>query len=153
MTILLSHDRFRSRAEKTRCGAAKRRIAERGGGRTDHSGLMLAARITFAPILRFFGDELAEVGRRAGKHGAAQVGEARIFYRQPPQGRQARRPAGRAADQVRVRHQPVDGEGARNRGAGHARRDRRLEHFSIRLGVSRVREISVAFFFGNTFEK
>jgi hypothetical protein len=30
---------------------------------------------------------------------------------------------------------------------------KRLEHFSIRLGVSRVREISVAFFFGNTFEK
>ncbi|HXO36919.1 MAG TPA: hypothetical protein VN901_31645, partial [Candidatus Acidoferrales bacterium] len=29
----------------------------------------------------------------------------------------------------------------------------RLEHFSIRLDVSRVREISVAFFFGNTFEK
>jgi hypothetical protein len=28
-----------------------------------------------------------------------------------------------------------------------------LEHFSIRLGVSRVRKISVAFFFGNTFEK
>jgi hypothetical protein len=28
-----------------------------------------------------------------------------------------------------------------------------LEHFSIRLGVSGVREISVAFFFGNTFEK
>ena len=28
-----------------------------------------------------------------------------------------------------------------------------LEHFSIRLGVSRVREIRVAFFFGNTFEK
>jgi hypothetical protein len=28
-----------------------------------------------------------------------------------------------------------------------------LKHFSIRLGVSRVREISVAFFFGNTFEK
>jgi transcriptional regulator GlxA family with amidase domain len=28
-----------------------------------------------------------------------------------------------------------------------------LEHFSIGLGVSRVREISVAFFFGNTFEK
>ena len=28
-----------------------------------------------------------------------------------------------------------------------------LEHFSIRLGVPRVREISVAFFFGNTFEK
>ena len=27
------------------------------------------------------------------------------------------------------------------------------EHFPIRLGVSRVREISVAFFFGNTFEK
>jgi hypothetical protein len=28
-----------------------------------------------------------------------------------------------------------------------------LEQFSIRLGVSRVCEISVAFFFGNTFEK
>jgi hypothetical protein len=28
-----------------------------------------------------------------------------------------------------------------------------LEHFSIRLGVSRVREISVAFLFGDTFEK
>ena len=33
------------------------------------------------------------------------------------------------------------------------RAQRLLEHFSIRLGVSRVREISVAFFFGNTFEK
>ena len=28
-----------------------------------------------------------------------------------------------------------------------------LEHFSIRLGVARVREISFAFFFGNPFEK
>ena len=28
-----------------------------------------------------------------------------------------------------------------------------LEHFSIRLGVSRVCEISFAFFFGNPFEK
>jgi outer membrane immunogenic protein len=28
-----------------------------------------------------------------------------------------------------------------------------LEHFPIRLGVSRVREISFAFFFGNIFEK
>ena len=28
-----------------------------------------------------------------------------------------------------------------------------LEHFSIRLGVSRVREISITFFFENTFEK
>ena len=30
---------------------------------------------------------------------------------------------------------------------------RQLEHFSIRLGVSRVCEISFAFFFGNPFEK
>ena len=29
----------------------------------------------------------------------------------------------------------------------------RLEHFSIRLGVARVCEISFAFFFGNLFEK
>jgi hypothetical protein len=28
-----------------------------------------------------------------------------------------------------------------------------LEHFSIRLGVARVCEISFAFFFGNSFEK
>jgi DNA-binding winged helix-turn-helix (wHTH) protein len=38
-------------------------------------------------------------------------------------------------------------------GKGGARYIKTLEHFSIRLGVSRVREISVAFFFGNTFEK
>src|SRR5258707_15060979 len=31
--------------------------------------------------------------------------------------------------------------------------NRRLEHFSIRLGVARVCEISFAFFFGNPFEK
>src|SRR5271169_12191 len=31
--------------------------------------------------------------------------------------------------------------------------DNSLEHFPIRLGVSRVREISFAFFFGNIFEK
>ena len=33
------------------------------------------------------------------------------------------------------------------------RRASALEHFSIRLGVSRVCEISFAFFFGNPFEK
>jgi hypothetical protein len=37
--------------------------------------------------------------------------------------------------------------------SGQSDADRLLEHFSVRLGVSRVREISVAFFFGNTFEK
>src|SRR5262245_21187062 len=31
-----------------------------------------------APLLRFVGDELAEVGGRSGQHGAAQIGEARL---------------------------------------------------------------------------
>ena len=31
--------------------------------------------------------------------------------------------------------------------------EEKLEHFSIRLGVPRVCEISFAFFFGNAFEK
>ncbi len=56
---------------------------------------------------------------------ADMLSSSRRLYRQHPQGRQARRPAGRAVDQVRVRHQPANGEGARHRGAGNAPRDRR----------------------------
>ena len=40
-------------------------------------------------------------------------------------GREARRPAGRAADQVRAGHQPEDREGARPRRAADAARPRR----------------------------
>ena len=41
--------------------------------------------------------------------------QARRLYRPHSQGREARRPAGRAADQVRVGHQPQDRQGARPR--------------------------------------
>ena len=45
------------------------------------------------------------------------VSSSRRLYRQHPQGRQARRPAGAAIDQIRVRHQPANGASARHRGA------------------------------------
>ena len=41
------------------------------------------------------------------------------------QGREARRPAGRAVDQIRIRHQPANGQGARPRRASNAARARR----------------------------
>jgi hypothetical protein len=47
------------------------------------------------------------------------------IIRQHPQGRQARRPAGRAVDQIRARHQPSNGASARHRGAVRAARHRR----------------------------
>jgi hypothetical protein len=34
-----------------------------------------------APLLGFVGDELAEFGRQARKHGAAQVGKPRLDFR------------------------------------------------------------------------
>ena len=43
----------------------------------------------------------------------------------PIQGRETRRPAGGAADQVRVRHQPADRAHARHRGAANSARHRR----------------------------
>src|SRR5262249_54001762 len=42
------------------------------------------------------------------------------LHRQHPQGRQARRPAGAAVDQIPVRHQSANGAGARHRGAAGA---------------------------------
>ena len=48
---------------------------------------------------------------------AGHVSSGRRLHRSNSQGRQARRPAGLAVDQVRVRHQPANGEGARYRGA------------------------------------
>jgi putative ABC transport system substrate-binding protein len=41
------------------------------------------------------------------------VSSGRRLHRSNPQGRQARRPAGVAVNQIRVRHQPADGQGAR----------------------------------------
>jgi putative ABC transport system substrate-binding protein len=46
-------------------------------------------------------------------------------YRPHPQRREARRPAGDAADQVRLRHQPADRPHARHRRAANATRNRR----------------------------
>ena len=56
---------------------------------------------------------------------ADTLSSGRRLYRPHPQGRKARRPAGRAVDQVRVRHQPANGAGARHRGAAGAARHRR----------------------------
>src|SRR5262245_59321620 len=47
------------------------------------------------------------------------------LYRSNPQGREARRPAGLAVDQIRIRHQRANGQGARHRGAAAAARQRR----------------------------
>jgi putative ABC transport system substrate-binding protein len=51
-----------------------------------------------------------------------QVGR---LYRQHTQGREACRPAGAAVNQIRVRHQPSNGAGARHRGAARAALRRR----------------------------
>jgi putative ABC transport system substrate-binding protein len=48
---------------------------------------------------------------------SGHVPSGRHLYRQHPQGREARRFAGVTVDQIRIRHQPADGEGARHRGA------------------------------------
>ena len=64
--------------------------------------------------LMSYGPNFPDMFRRAGRHG-----------RQDSQGREASRPAGRAADQVRARHQPQDRQGARPRRAADAARPRR----------------------------
>ena len=56
---------------------------------------------------------------------AGHVSSGRRLHRSNPQGRQARRPAGLAVDQIRVRHQPANGQGARPRRAANAARPRR----------------------------
>ena len=53
------------------------------------------------------------------------VSSGRRLHRSNPQGREARRPAGLAVDQIRVRHQPANGQGARPRSAADAARPRR----------------------------
>ena len=45
-----------------------------------------------------------------GTNIADTLSSSRRLYRPHPQRREARRPAGHAADQVRVRHQPPDGK-------------------------------------------
>ena len=55
-------------------------------------------------------------GRRADGlryRSCGHVSSGRRLHRSNPQGRQARRPAGVAVNQIRVRHQPADGQGAR----------------------------------------
>ena len=54
-----------------------------------------------------------------------QYRQRRRLRRSHPQGREARRPAGAGADQVRTGHQPQDRQGARPRGAADAARPRR----------------------------
>ena len=61
-----------------------------------------------------------------------RISPGRRLCRPDSQGREAGRPAGRAADQVRVRHQPQDREGARPRSAADAARPRRRGDRMIR---------------------
>jgi hypothetical protein len=46
----------------------------------DHSGLILAARITFPPLFRLVGDQLAKIGGSARKHRAAEVGKRALIF-------------------------------------------------------------------------
>jgi hypothetical protein len=53
-----------------------------------------------------------------------QISSSRRLYRQNPQRRETRRPAGAAAQQIRVRYQPANGARARHRGAAGREYDR-----------------------------
>jgi hypothetical protein len=72
-------DPNRSRGEKTRCGAAKcHRLAERAHGTSRSSGstslcLDVGRPDHLAPLVDFFGNELAEVGRRTYVWDATQI--------------------------------------------------------------------------------
>ena len=71
-----------------------------------------------------------------GTDSRGHVSSSRRLYRQHPQGRQARRPASAAVDQIRVRHQPSNGASARHRGAArgalHRRRGDRIVNRNVR---------------------
>ena len=67
-----------------------------------------------AGLLMSYGVNFADSFRQVGN-----------LCRADPQGREARRPAGPAADQVRARHQPQDRQGARPRSPADAARPRR----------------------------
>jgi putative ABC transport system substrate-binding protein len=59
-------------------------------------------------------NSLSEAGYVEGQNVTVEL------HRRHPQGRQARRPAGLAVDQIRVRHQHADGKGTRHRGSQFA---------------------------------
>ena len=79
-----------------------------------------------------------------GDRSCGHVSSGRRLHRSNPQGREARRPAGLAVDQIRVRHQPANGQGARPRGAGEATRScRRGDRMNWRLFAA-VHEFGMA---------
>ena len=71
--------------------------------------------------------EAVEAGGSNGlrSRSCGHVSSGRRLHRSNPQGRQARRPAGLAVDQIRVGHQPANGQSARPRRAAYAARPRR----------------------------
>ena len=74
-----------------------------------------------------------------GTEHRGQLSSSRRLYRPHPQGREARRPAGRAVDQVRVRHQPANRESARpRRAADAARHHRRGDRMTASHATTRV---------------
>src|SRR5262249_35675794 len=60
------------------------------------------------------------------------ISPSRHLCRPHPQGRETRRPAGPAGDQVRVRYQPTNGQGARHHHPANAARPRRRGDRMIR---------------------
>jgi DMSO/TMAO reductase YedYZ molybdopterin-dependent catalytic subunit len=73
-------------------------------------------RVFLVPQVRGAQWELGAVSNAEWTGVPLRAADGPALYRQHPQGRQAGRPAGPAVDQVRVRHQPADGEDARHRG-------------------------------------
>src|SRR6266487_523472 len=69
--------------------------------------------------------EAVEAGDGLRHRSCGHVSSGRHLHRSNPQGRQARRLAGAAADEIRVGDQPANGQGARHRSSAVAARPRR----------------------------
>ena len=89
-------------------------------------GLFLSRRVQFATLAARHGIPAAHNFREEVEAGvpdelrnqySGRLASGRRLHRSNPQGRQAGRPAGLAADQIRAGHQPQDRQGARPRGA------------------------------------
>jgi putative tryptophan/tyrosine transport system substrate-binding protein len=91
-------------------------------------GFLVSRRVQFATLAARHGIPSAHTSREGY---AGHVPSGRHLHRPNPQGREARRPAGGAVNQIRVRHQPANRQNARHRGAqpdpiGRRRGDRMM---------------------------
>src|SRR5271167_1227936 len=77
-----------------------------------------------------------KVEQRNWYEGSGECREIMLDFESPIQGREARRHAGPAADQVRTDHQPQDRQGARpyhpGNAVGHCRQSDRMRHLATR---------------------